>query len=177
MSLVDWPELDVERIVAALNRHAVDYLVVGAMARVLLGSARLTKDLDICHSPDRANLKRLASALGDLDARPRGEDREHPAILDEVYLDRMEIVTLETDAGWLDVLKWPKGTKGTKSFSDLEARAQKVAIDGETVLVASVDDMIAMKLASGRPQDLADVEELRALQRLGDEVGENGRDE
>ena len=166
MSLAGWPELDVERIVAALNRHDVDYLVVGAMARVLLGSARLTKDLDVCHSPDRANLKRLADALGDLNARPRDEDPAHPATLDEVYLDRMEVVTLETDAGWLDVLKWPKGTK---SFSDLESRARKVAIDGETVRVASIDDMIAMKLASGRAQDLADVEELRALQRLGDE--------
>jgi hypothetical protein len=161
--LADWPHLDVERAFSVLNEHRVDYLVVGAIARILLGSARITQDLDICHSPDRANLKRLASALKDLDARPRGEDPDLPVILDDVYLDRMEIVTLETSAGWFDILKWPKGAK---SFADLKTRAVEVQTNGSTVLVAGIDDMIAMKLASGRPQDLADVEELRALQRV-----------
>jgi hypothetical protein len=171
--LNEWPDLDVDRIFSTLNHHDVDYLVIGAMARVLLGSARLTKDLDICHPPDRANLRRLAKALGDLDARPRGEDPEHRVAVDEVYLDRMEIVTLETSAGWFDVLKWPKGTK---SFAGLRARAQPVRLNGESVLVAGIDDMIAMKLASGRPQDLADVEELRALERLRRDR-DNGSDE
>jgi hypothetical protein len=174
VSLADWPDLDVDRIFSVLNDCDVEYVVVGAMARVLLGSARLTKDLDICHSPDQANLRRLACALEDLDARPRGEDPEHRAVLDDVYLDRMEIVTLETAAGWFDVLKWPKGTK---SFADLRSRAEPIRVDGENVLIASIDDMIAMKLAGGRPQDLADVEELRALQRLRDEVRKNDADE
>jgi hypothetical protein len=166
----DWPELDSDRIFTVLNSHDVDFLVVGAMARVLLGSARLTKDLDVCHSPDGDNLKRLASALGELNARPREEDADHPVRLDHVYLDRMEIITLTTDAGWFDILKWPKGTK---SFADLKSRARRVTSGKTTVMVAGIDDMIAMKLASGRPQDLADVEELRALERLEREVGEN----
>lgn len=160
--MAEWPDLDVERIFAVLNDHEVDYLVVGAMARILLGSARITKDLDICHSPDRANLKRLAKALEALDARPRKENPDLPVVLDEVYLDQMEIVTLNTDAGWFDILKWPKGTK---SFADLKSRAVLVRTEKAAVFVAGIDDMIAMKLASGRVQDLADVEELRALQR------------
>lgn len=172
--MAEWPDLDVGRILSVLNEHDVDYLVVGAMARVLLGSARLTKDLDICHSPDRANLKCLAKALDALDARPRREDPRHPVILDEVYLDRMEIVTFETSAGWFDVLKWPKGTK---SFADLKTRAERVPVNGDTVLVASIDDMIAMKLAAGRLQDLADVEELRALARLREESGDGDAEE
>jgi hypothetical protein len=172
--MADWPPLDVDRILSVLNEHGVDYVVVGAMARVLLGSARLTKDLDVCHSPDRANLKRLAAALKQLGARPRKEDPESPVILDEVYLDRMEIVTLETSAGWFDIVKWPKGTR---SFADLKARAEEVEANGGSVLVAGIDDMIAMKLASGRPQDLADVEELRALDRARREIGENGEDD
>jgi hypothetical protein len=172
--LAEWPDLDVERIFSVLGRHEVDYLVVGGYARILLGSARITKDLDVCHSPDRANLKRLAKALEELDARPRGEDPSHPVILDEVYLDRMEIITLETNAGWFDILRW---SKGTKSFADLKARAVAVQVDGLEVRVAGIDDMIAMKLAAGRPQDLADVEELRALQREGRGIGEDVRDE
>ncbi|MBA2545717.1 MAG: hypothetical protein H0V15_02470 [Solirubrobacterales bacterium] len=170
----DWPELDSDRIFTILNSHEVDYLVVGAMARVLLGSARLTKDLDVCHSPDRKNLKRLAAALDELNARPRGEDPGHQIALDDVYLDRMEIITLTTDAGWFDILKWPKGVK---SFADLKSRARRVESGETTVLVAGIDDMIAMKLARGRPQDLADVEELRALERLEREVGENDSDD
>lgn len=172
--MAEWPELDVERIFSVLNRHRVDYLVVGAVARILLGSARLTKDLDVCHSPARANLKPLARALRALKARPRGEDPAAPMIVDEVYLDRMEIVTLETTAGWLDILKWPKGTK---SFAELRTRAEEVETPGGTVLVAGIDDMIAMKLASGRPQDVADVEELRALARLRAEVSDTAADD
>lgn len=169
--LAKWPDLDVERIFSVLAAHEVDYLVVGAYARILLGSARITKDLDVCHAPDRANLKRLANALRELEARPRGEGTEHPVILDDLYLDRMEIVTLETTAGWFDVLKWPKGTK---SFADLKSRAVPLKVNGSSVLIAGIDDMIAMKLASSRPQDLADVEELRALQRERREIGEEG---
>lgn len=172
--LAEWPRLDADRIFSVLNEHQVDYLVVGAMARVLLGSARLTKDLDICHSPARVNLRRLAAALEELEARPRREDPDLPVILNEVYLDRMEIITLETSAGWFDILKWPKGTR---SFADLKARAVGVEANGGSVLVAGIDDMIAMKLASGRPQDLADVEELRAIGRLRTEKGENGDDD
>ncbi|MGZ5310471.1 MAG: DUF6036 family nucleotidyltransferase [Solirubrobacterales bacterium] len=171
--LADWPELDTERIFSVLSEHAVDYLVVGAIARVMLGSARLTKDLDICHSPDRTNLKRLAAALEALNARPRGADPALPVKLDETNLDRMEIVTLETDAGWLDILRWPKGTQ---SYADLKSRAVVLDVDGITVAVAGIDDMIAMKLASGRPQDLADVEELRALERARAEIRENDAD-
>jgi len=169
-----WPELEPDRIFSVLNDHEVDYLVVGAMARVLLGSARLTKGLDICHSPDRANLKRLAGALQTLNARPRQEVPDHPVILDEAYLDRMEIITLTTDAGWLDILRWPKGTV---SFADLKSRARRVESGDATVQVAGIDDMIAMKLASGRPQDLADVEELRALGRLEHELRDTPPDD
>jgi hypothetical protein len=58
---------------------------------------------------------------------------------------------------------------GTNGFADLDASATEEDLDGLTVRVASIDDLIRMKLAAGRPQDLIAVEWLSALR---DEVEE-----
>ena len=65
-----------------------------------------------------------------------------------------------TTAGDLDILAAPAGTAG---YEDLRDRAPSVDLDGSTVLVASVDDLIRMKSAAGRPKDLVEVEILAAL--------------
>jgi hypothetical protein len=68
--------------------------------------------------------------------------------------------TLTTDLGSLDLLATPAGTDG---FDDLARTAESLELFGHGVLVASVDDLIRMKRAAGRPKDLLAVEELAAL--------------
>ena len=60
----------------------------------------------------------------------------------------------------LDVLAMPSGTLG---YGDLAKDAQLLDLNGLNVLVASRDDLIRMKLASGRPKDLIEAEILGAL--------------
>jgi hypothetical protein len=50
-------------------------------------------------------------------------------------------------------------------FDALEQRAVRVTLDARTFLVASIDDLIAMKRRAGRPQDLLDVDQLQDIQR------------
>jgi hypothetical protein len=52
-----------------------------------------------------------------------------------------------------------------RSYEDLRARAERATIAGVPVLVASVDDLVAMKEAAGRDQDRIDVAALRAIKR------------
>src|SRR3974390_2618869 len=60
---------DPERILRALARRRVRYVLIGATAARLQGFPRLTADADIAPATDQPNLKRLAAALADLGAR------------------------------------------------------------------------------------------------------------
>ena len=79
-------------------------------------------------------------------------------------LDGIQLLTLETSLGWLDIHGI---VPGVRSYEALRARADRVRLGDNAVLVASVDDLIAMKQAAGRPQDLIDLEALKAIKRLG----------
>jgi hypothetical protein len=72
----------------------------------------------------------------------------------------VESLRLTTDAGDLDLLARPAGTEG---YDDLARTAEPTDLDGLTVLVTSIDDLMRMKRAAGRPKDLIELEVLGAL--------------
>ena len=119
-----------------------------------------TGDVDICYARDPENLERLSEALRDLGARLRGAQGEVPFRLDTDALQRADHFTFSTDAGPIDCIGTPAGTE---AFGDLDAAATDEDLDGLVVRVASVDDLIRMKRAAGRPQDRVSVEWLSAL--------------
>jgi hypothetical protein len=155
-------ELDVARILRALTERGVDFVVIGGIAAVLHGSARNTFDLDLCFATDDANLDALGEVLMGLHARLRGVE-DVPLVPDAATLRRIEVLTLSTDAGDLDVLARPDGAP---SFDVLRRRADRFDVGGFVVSVASLDDLIAMKSAAGRPKDRETVAELQAIRRV-----------
>lgn len=162
------PPLELARLIGALDDARVDYVVIGGIARVAMGSPRFTKDLDICPALDRANLERLARALNPLNPRIRTTENDAdgvPVQLDGVLLERTQIMLLATDAGWIDILHQPDGSGG---YAGLRAQAEQIEYEGRRLDIAALDDQIAMKLAAGRQQDLGDVEILRAIKRQRD---------
>jgi hypothetical protein len=144
----------------ALERHSVRYVVIGAIAGRLLGSPTITHDLDICYARDDANLHALAAALQELHARLRGVSEDVSFILDARTLKNGDSFTFETDAGDLDILGRPAGTRG---YDDLIRTAEEQQIGAWKVKIASIDALIQMKRAAGRPKDLIEVEVLAAL--------------
>jgi len=161
------------RLFRELNEAGVRYVVIGALAGRLLGSQTLTRDLDVCHATDSTNLAALVNVLQRLNARLRGTDRPVSFHLDVRSLARADSFTFTTDAGDLDLLARPAGTEG---FEDLVRSAEATDLDGLTVLVASIEDLIRMKRAAGRPKDLIELEVLGALrdeldQAAADELG------
>jgi hypothetical protein len=132
---------------------------------ILAGYGRATRDLDIAFASDQANLDALGDVLVGLEAKLRGVDDDVPFVPDGRTLGGIQLLTLETSLGWLDIHRL---VPGVRSYDALRARAKRVRLGDSPVLVASVDDLIAMKRAAGRPQDQIDLEALNAIKRLRD---------
>ena len=155
--MATWPDFRPTALIGALSRAAVDFVVIGGVAVVVQASPRFTRDLDISYSTDTANLQRLGSLLLSLDARLRGAEDDVPFTPDARTLRNTEMLTLTTHAGDLDLLADPPGSPG---YPALRRHADIVDIDGESVRIASLEDLIEMKRAAGRPQDAIDIESL-----------------
>jgi hypothetical protein len=147
-------------LLRVLVDHEVEFVVVGGVAAAARGSPTSTVDLDVCYQRVERNLDRLAEALEALGARLRGVDEELPFILDAKALRAGDHFTLTTNLGDLDLLGTPAGTSG---YEDLAAQATVVDLDGFTVQVAGIEDLIRMKKAAGRPKDRVELEILGAL--------------
>jgi hypothetical protein len=156
------PELRLRELLQRLTEHGVDFVVVGGVAVILQASPRFTKDLDICYALEQENLDRLGAVLTELGARLRGIDEDLPFVPDGRVLRQTQILTLTTADGGLDLLVEPDGSP---SYSTLRRRADQIVIEGIMVRVASIDDLLAMKRAAGRPQDLVDLESLEIARR------------
>lgn len=152
---------DPAAVVRALEEHGVRYVLVGGVAARLHGSPTLTEDVDV--TPDRSaeNLRRLAAALEDLNARLAVADVEGGLTvpLDEDTFSS-PVMKFTTTAGEIDVVLEPTGVGG---YERLEPRAVDFEVFGIRLRVAALDDIIASKEASGRSKDRAQLEVLREL--------------
>jgi hypothetical protein len=147
-----------------LIEHNVRFIVIGGLAGNAWGATWITHDLDICYDRRADNLTHLVAALKSLDVRLRGAPAGLPFILDEKTLKFGDTFTFDSNAGPLDCLGVPSGTKG---YDDLFARSAEIVYEGIPLRFASVEDLIAMKRAANRGKDR---EHLEILESLRDEL-------
>jgi hypothetical protein len=155
-----------QEIFAVLHRHGVDYVAIGGIAANAHGSRRLTLDVDVVPAPEVPNYERLVGALDELGVPATAVDSAFRELdpRDSFDLARAKVLKLATSAGDLDVLN---GAPGAPPYEDLRERAIEVEVRGTPVRIASLDDLIAMKRASGRDKDLRDIAELTAGEDQG----------
>jgi hypothetical protein len=152
---------DAGELVRILQRHEVDFVIIGGIAGQLWGSPTITQDLDICYAREQTNLEHLAAALRELNAKLRGVKEDVPFRLDARTLFNGDSFTFITDFGAFDCRATPSGTSG---YNDLKQGAEAMPVGGgRKVWVCSIDDLIRMKRAAGRTKDLRDLENLGAL--------------
>jgi hypothetical protein len=153
-------EFDPAPILHALEEHGVDFVVVGGLAGMAHGSRYPTNDTDVAYERGRENLERLATALRELSATLRGALPDVPFILDASSLANGANLTFDTTLGPLDILGDPAGAP---RYETLRSDAVDTTLFGVRVRVASLDHLIAMKEAAGRPQDLLAAGEYRVI--------------
>lgn len=146
---------DLLALVDSLNRHEVDYVLIGGMAAVVYGATRLTDDLDILARDMDDNMERLSAALNDLHAT--SDIAEHVSTFELRAMN----TRWSTAAGTVDVLVSAKGPAGTTiNWRMIEPTARTIVHEGHQVRIAALDDLLVMKLSVGRPRDISVAEEL-----------------
>lgn len=135
-----------EELATAFAQHGVDYLFIGKSGAILLGYPDTTQDVDVFLPQSRENAERVVLALGTL-----GFSLD-PATTVSV-LTGSEIVLLKGGPFALDLIHAPDG------IESFEAAKERRIVAGK-FLIASLDDIIASKRATGRAKDLPDIARL-----------------
>lgn len=153
---MDIADDDVLRLLESLGRYNVQFLLVGGMAGVVHGHIRTTQDMDLWLKSDEENKLNLIRAL------------EENEVAGAAYLKDVPLLF-----GWTSVAVGKYGFTldmgyTLKAFSDHDfdacyARALDATFDGVPFKVIQLNDLITEKLATGRPKDLGDVDELLKL--------------
>jgi predicted nucleotidyltransferase len=144
----------------ALARSGVEFIVVGGAAAAIHGSARVTQDLDIVYRRTPENLGRLVAALAPHRPYPRGAPAGLPFRWDEGTLHRGLNFTLTTSLGDIDLLGEVVGGGG---YDALLPHTATVRVFGVECLCLTLEKLIQVKRAAGRPKDLEAIAELEAL--------------
>jgi hypothetical protein len=154
---------DPRGILAAFERHYVELVVIGGLARVIRGTDELTDGLDVCPSVRREeNVVQLGLALDELGAtRVDGK----PLAVDADSLRDDRVLDLRTRLGEVRVVAEPAGTR--RGYIDLRRDATREHIGhGLRPYVASVADLARMAAALGREQDIERLGELRRIMEI-----------
>lgn len=148
---------DFKELLSILAKHEVRYLVIGGYAVMLYSEPRWTKDLDLWIAIDAANALAMFNALREFGApltNLTSEDFSEPG-----YFYQMGNPPLRVDV----MMEIPGG-----DFDQAWQRRNTVSIGEQTIQFISREDLIALKLASGRDQDLKDVAALVTVRQPRD---------
>src|ERR1035441_5857853 len=144
---------DYKDLLSAFHAHGVRYLIVGGYAVIFHAQPRFTRDIDLFIKADLANAQAMYAALAEFGAPLQG-------IRPEDFAERGSFFRFGRDPRGFDILPDIPGV----DFDAAWERRVEGVIDAKTGLKAffiSSADLVAAKLASGRPQDLADVDAIR----------------
>lgn len=138
----------------------VEFILIGGVAGIVHGSARATYDIDALYRRTADNMARLVAALGPLEPYLRGAPPGLPFTFDADTLRRGLNFTLTTSSGDIDLLG---DVIGGGTYDDLLPASDDVPIFGLTCRCVTLEALIRMKRATGRPKDLEALAELEAI--------------
>jgi predicted nucleotidyltransferase len=157
-----------EKIARVLADSGVHFIVIGGWAAIFHGLAHSTYDVDVVYSRERENIRRLVAALKPLHPYLRGAPPGLPFVLDERTVWNGLNFTLDTGFGKLDLLG---EVPGGRNYAELFPHSQQIEVNGIKYRCVTLERLIQMKRAAGRPKDL---ETLAALQALLEERSQSG---
>lgn len=152
-----------------LEREGVAIVLVGGLAAVAHGVVHVTNDIDLCYDSTPSNLTRLVRALEPIHPRLRveGLTDEQARILpfqwDVRAVRQTELLTLQTDAGSLDLIRT---IPGVGSYAEVRSASVPLELYGVTVYTLDLPGLITSKRTTGRPKDLMALPHIEAVLRV-----------
>ncbi|WP_459555427.1 hypothetical protein [Lacunimicrobium album] len=157
--MTDYPAL-----LSTLIQGEVEFILIGGVAATAHGSARFTKDVDIVYRRSHENLERIVSVLKPLNPYLRDAPPGLPFPFDVTTLQLGLNFTLITDLGAIDLLG---EVVGGGDYEKLYEFQSPMTVHGVTSPCISLEKLIKLKIAAGRPKDFDAVAE---LQNIWDEL-------
>ena len=154
---------DLSSLLSALAEGGVRFIVVGGMAGIAHGAARLTFDIDCVYARDEENIARLAGVMARFQPTLRGAPAGLPFRFDVPTIRAGLNFTLDTTAGPVDFLGEVIGGGG---YDKLRPDTVEIRVFGTSCLVVTLPRLIALKRSAGRPKDFEAIAELEALEGL-----------
>lgn len=147
-------------ILPLLVRHDIRFIVIGGGAAVAYGLARSTYDVDVVYARDAENIQKLAAVLQPHQPYLRGAPPGLPFRWDEPTIRAGLNFTLTTALGDLDLLG---EVSGGGRYEQLLPFTQELSAFGVRCRFVTLEKLIQLKRAAGRPRDLEVIAELQAL--------------
>ncbi len=151
---------DFKALLRTLSEQRVEFILVGGVAAVAHGSAKLTQDVDVVYRRTEGNISRLVAAIADKEPYLRGAPPGLPFQWDEETIRRGLNFTLTTELGDLDLLG---EITGGGTYEDLLPHTIVIRAFGVECRCLDLPHLIHVKRAAGRPRDLDAVAELEAI--------------
>lgn len=151
---------DIKALLHVLAQGGVEFILVGGVAATVHGSSRLTLDVDVLYRRTQENIRRLVLALTPYRPYLRGAPPGLPFRWESATIERGLNFTLTTDIGNLDLFG---EIVGGGSYEELQSHSIAIQVFGIECRCLSLEQLIAVKRAAGRPKDLEVIAELEAI--------------
>jgi predicted nucleotidyltransferase len=145
---------DFEDFIILLNKHGVDYMIVGGYALAFHGKPRHTGDLDIWINLSTENADKMVDVLNEFGMKALGLQKED-------FLQKGGITQIGYPPLRIDILNEIDGV----NFTEASESKLVIDVDGMPINYIGLDDLIKNKQISGRKQDLSDINELNKLKK------------
>lgn len=149
-----------EKIILTLHGNKIKFIIVGGLAAIVHGSARLTQDIDIVYERSKENIKNLITALNKLHVKLRTKEKDLPFIFDERTINNGLNFTFTTDLGDIDILG---EIAGGGNYNQLIKHTGFIKIFGVECSCVDLETLIHLKRSAGRRKDFEAIAELELL--------------
>ncbi len=153
---------DFKALLRTLSESGVEFILVGGVAATVHGSTRLTIDVDAVYRRTTENIDRLVPALTPYHPYLRGAPPGLPFRWDAATVKRGLNFTLTTDIGDLDLLG---EILGGGAYEALVTSTVTIRVFGIDCRCLTLDKLIELKRAAGRPKDFEAIAELEAIRQ------------
>jgi predicted nucleotidyltransferase len=157
---------DFPGILALLGQAGVEFIVIGGVAAGAHGAARATYDVDVVYHRTDDNIRRIVEFLANHHPYPRGAPPGLPFVWDERTIQMGLNFTLTTDLGDIDLL----GEIAGGGYGNLLLDSEEMIVYGQKCRCLTLEKLIEVKRAAGRPKDFEAIAELEALKEERDQA-------